>query len=29
MLDDLGMAKGADGMRMLPSGKPFESGDGH
>jgi peptide/nickel transport system substrate-binding protein len=24
MLDDLGMAKGADGMRMLPSGKPFE-----
>ncbi len=24
MLDDLGMAKGADGMRTLPSGKPFE-----
>lgn len=24
MLDDLGMTKGADGMRMLPSGKPFE-----
>lgn len=24
MLDDLGMKKGADGMRTLPSGKPFE-----
>lgn len=24
MLDELGMTKGADGMRMLPSGKPFE-----
>jgi peptide/nickel transport system substrate-binding protein len=24
MLDDLGMAKGDDGMRMLPSGTPFE-----
>lgn len=23
-LDDLRMEKGADGMRMLPSGKPFE-----